>query len=297
MIDKTIFFIYVVQLGSISAAARRYGISPSAGSRWLSDLETEFGLKLYRRNNRLLTLTEAGERLYQRFKLINQDIQSSFDEVKGYQSEEQGKLHIACTPLYASHYLMGIINRYLQDHPKVSFNLNITPWSLDLASHTDLVISANANFSGYKEKDLMLVKRELMSAPFKVCASPDYLATHGKPEIPQDLKQHRCLFATSLTGSNEWVFCQQEENLIIKVPDTLEVNDSDLLKQAVLAGSGIAYLPDFILEKEMASGQLEALLPEYGTSKWSLNAYYQPHNSISPLAAHFKDFLLAQHNK
>ncbi|MGF1700827.1 LysR family transcriptional regulator [Photobacterium makurazakiensis] len=292
MLDKMAFFVYVIRTGSISAAARKFNISVSAGSRWLQDLEQSFGITLCRRTNRLLTATPAGQKLVDEFSPLVDNAEQLCRTMQDYQDHDKGHINIACTPVYANNYLMDKISRYLIDHPEVTFNVNVTPWALDHASDADLVISANACYQGYREKDLHLVRRELMQSPFSIVASPSYLARKPVLSQPSELAQHQCLFATTLTGSNDWIFKKQGETQMVKVPKSLEVNDSDLLLQSAINGAGIAYLPAFIVEKDLSSGKLISLLNDYETSIWSLNLYYHPPAKASAVASHFKAFLL-----
>ncbi|WP_392339624.1 LysR family transcriptional regulator [Moritella marina] len=292
MLDKMAFFVYVVRTGSISAAARKFNISVSAGSRWLQDLEQHFGMPLHRRSNRLLTPTPAGLKLFNDFSPIVDSSESLCRQMQEFQQHDKGHIDIVCTPIYANHYLMDKISAYIIENPDVTFNLNITPWALDHATESDLTISANASYQGYREQDLHLVRREIMQSPFRVVASPDYLKRNSEPQNPSDLIQHQCLFSSTLTGSNDWIFTQNGESQIVKVPKSLEVNDSDLLLQGVKKSAGIAYLPDFLVDPEIKSGNLVSLLDDFDTSVWSLNLYYQPPANASAVAIHFKEFLL-----
>lgn len=292
MLDKMAFFVSVIRTGSISAAAREFELSVSAGSRWLQELEQHFGMTLCHRSNRLLTPTPAGQTLFDEFAPIVDNTEQIRRKLEGFQSETNGHINVACTPVYANHFLMDKISEYMKTHPKVTFNLNVTPWALDYSDKADLIVSANAHYQGYRDRDVHLVRRELMSDPFIPVASPKYLEKHGKPNDPTDISEHQCLFATTLTGSNDWIFKKDKETLIVKVPKSLEVNDSDLLLQGVLKGAGIAYLPEFIVQPKLETGELVQLLEDYQTSQWSLNLYYQPQHKASPAAKLFKSFLL-----
>ncbi|GLO60760.1 LysR family transcriptional regulator [Vibrio sp. MACH09] len=292
MLDKMAFFVYVVRLNSISAASKQFDISVSAGSRWLKELEQQMGTPLYRRNNRLLTPTPAGIKLFEEYAPIVDRSEVIVREVQGFQSSQKGHIDISCTPVYANHFLMPIVSEYLREHPGITFNLNITPWALDDATNVDFAVSAIANYQGYRERDVLLVRRELIACPFVVVTSKAYLQLRGAPMEPSELKEHLCLFATSLTGSNDWVFTKENESQIVKIPKSIEVNDSDLLLQGVCNGAGIGYLPDFLVREKVENGELEQLLTEYQTSSWSLNLYYQPQGKASSVAEHFKNYWL-----
>ncbi|WP_243978640.1 LysR family transcriptional regulator [Vibrio natriegens] len=293
MLDKMAFFVYVIRFGSISSAAHKFNISVSAGSRWLQELEQHFGTTLCHRSNRLLEATQAGQTLYEEFSPLVDSAERISRKLEDFQDSEKGHINIACTPVYANHYLMNKIAEYSKLNPKVTFNINVTPWGLDHASTYDLMISANARFQGCREKDLLLVKRELMQCPFIVVASPQYLQKHSIPTEPKELHEHLCLIATTLTGSNEWIFRYGIENTVLKVPKTIEVNDSDLLLSGAINGAGVAYLPLVVAEDALNQGKLVPLLEEYETSIWSLNLYYNSPKTASPVAIKFKEFLLA----
>lgn len=295
MLDKMAFFVAVIRHGSISAAARQFNLSVSAGSRWLQELEEHFDVSLCNRNNRQLLPTEAGKKLFEDFSPLVDQAEHLNKSMQGFQRKFRGHLDIACTPVYANHFLLPAIEKFTRSQPEITFNLNITPWALDQASNCDLMISANAYFQGYREKDLHLVKRELMQYPFVLVASPDYIQHAAPLNTPSDLSHHRCLFATTLTGSNDWIFQDQQGTQIVKVPKSIEVNDSDLLLQSAIMGLGLAYLPSFIVEKPLMKGELIQLLAEFDTSIWCLNLYYHSPNSASNISLLFKDFLLQQH--
>ncbi|MEJ2762658.1 LysR family transcriptional regulator [Photobacterium sp. MCCC 1A19761] len=292
MLDKMAFFVNVIRCGSISAASRKFEISVSAGSRWLQSLESQFGMPLLRRTNKLLTPTPAGQKLFDEFAPLVDSATHIQQSLLDYQEHDKGHINIACTPVYANHFLMSVISDYLALQPHVTFSLNITPWALDHAGEVDLMISANATYQGYREQDLHLVRREIMQCPFVPVASPAYLASFGTPTSPEALSHHRCLFASTLTGSNDWIFTCDPETQMIKIPKTLEVNDSDLLRQGVRNGTGIGYLPEFVVRDDIQNGDLVPLFSDYGTSTWSLNLYYYPPQRASAAASSFKAFLL-----
>ena len=286
------FYVYIVRSGSISAAARHFNLSISARSRWLQELESYFGFPLCHRTNRVITPTQAGKTLYEQFSPIVDRSEQITRQLGEFNSTDKGQINIAVTPVYANHVLMDKLSSYVELHPDVTFNLNVTPWALDHAAENDVAICANASFAGYKDKDVLLVKKELMQCPFVVVASNKYLDKHGTPTQPHELAEHRCLVATSLTGSNQWVFNLDNEAHIMKVNNTIEVNDTDLLLKLALNGTGIAYLPTLFADKYISDGHLNTLLNNYETSIWSLNIFYHPPNKSSAMVGRFKDFLL-----
>lgn len=292
MFDKMAFFVYVVRTGSISAAAEKLNISVSAGSRWLQELESKFGLSLYRRSNRLLKPTPAGKKLFDEFSAVVDNAESVYREMQNYQQHNKGHIDIVCAPAYANHYLVKRVSHYLSLNPDVTFNIYITPWALDYAANADITINALASYQGFRERSLHLVRREVAQDQFVAVASKKFLSNHPEPVEPNDLLSYPCLFSTTLTGSNDWIFTKDGNSQIIKVPKTLEINDSDLLLQAARQDVGIAYLPKFVVQPHLDSGELKEILRDFETSIWSLSVYYHPQGVASAVAMHFKDFLL-----
>ncbi|MEC5343549.1 LysR family transcriptional regulator [Brenneria populi] len=295
LITKMLFFINLVTSGSISTASEKMGVSISSGSRWLSDLEKEIGCTLYRRNNKNAPLTDAGEYLFNHFSAISNKINQLQCELSSFSNEVCGNIRICCTPVYANDYLIPVVTDYLARYPQVNFSINISAYGIQYWKDYDIIIGAVNAFSCQKEKTLPLVRRNLMSEPFITVATPTYLAQHDLPHTPGELLQHRCLYASSLTGGNEWAYEKDGERHFFKIPKSLEVCDSLLLREAVLHHAGIAYLPRYVVQQDIACGRLMVLLREWNTSQWLLNLYYPAPGYLTEGVASFKRFLLERH--
>ncbi|MDO6705982.1 LysR family transcriptional regulator [Photobacterium sp. 1_MG-2023] len=294
MLDKVVFFLHVVRSGSLSEAAKHYGISASAGSRWLSELEAGMGVSLLKRTTRKITPTQAGQRLYDRFSLINGQINDVFNEVQNLSHEDKGLIRVASTPLFAKYYLSQIIGEYVQIHPSINFVVIETAFEVDHVHDVDFAIRANATYRGFQDKDSLLVKRSLVREPLIACCSPEYIAQYGKPEYPEALKSHFCLYATTLVGGNKWIFEQNGEYNSVEIAQTVEADDSEILKNIALAGGGIAYLPYSLVNQELQSGQLLPVLKDYVSSEFELNLYFKPRKYMPVRCVNFKDYLIGR---
>ncbi|QUJ69231.1 LysR family transcriptional regulator (plasmid) [Photobacterium sp. GJ3] len=294
MLDKVVFFLHVVRSGSLSEAAKHYGISASAGSRWLSELEAGMGVSLLKRTTRKITPTQAGQRLYDRFSLINGQINDVFNEVQNLSHEDKGLIRVASTPLFAKYYLSQIIGEYVQIHPSINFVVIETAFEVDHVHDVDFAIRANATYRGFQDKDSLLVKRSLVREPLIACCSPEYIDQYGKPEYPEALKTHFCLYATTLVGGNKWIFEQNGEYNSVEIAQTVEADDSEILKNIALAGGGIAYLPYSLVNQELQSGQLLPVLKDYVSSEFELNLYFKPRKYMPVRCVNFKDYLIGR---
>ncbi len=292
MLDKIVFFVYVVRFGSFSEAAKEYGISASAGSRWILELEEKMGVSLLKRSTRQVVPTQAGVKLYDRFSEVHLEIEEICSEIQSLSNEEQGTVKIASTPLFATRYLHRIVGEYMKSHPKVNFRLYVNPYEVDHISTVDFAIRASASYQGYVEKDSLLVKRALLSEPLHLCCTPDYLLEHQEPGHPKDLKNHRCLYASTLVGGNKWVFQQGDEFSQVVIPDALECDNSEILRGVALQGAGIAYLPYSLIKGDLEQGRFVSLLQQYMASTFDLNLYYRPRKQMPARCRNFKDYLL-----
>lgn len=295
IMTRMMFFVNLVTTGSISSAAERMGISISSGSRWLSDLEKEIGCPLYRRNNKSMPLTDAGDYLYRNFCLIGEKVGQLKNELTHFSTQRRGTIRICCTPVYTEQYLMPIVANYLAGNRQVNIAVQVSAFGIQNWKDHDITICAVNALSHQQDQELPLVKRNLIAEPFLTVASPQYLLMNGTPLHPSELVHHRCLFASSLTGSNDWAYEVNNERHFFKIPKSLEVCDSTLLRKSVLSGAGIAYLPEYVVQHDIHEGKLIHLFKEMQTSKWLLNLYYPARNQITECVSSFKHFLIEQH--
>ncbi|ABV38139.1 conserved hypothetical transcription regulator [Shewanella sediminis HAW-EB3] len=292
MLDKIVYFLHVVRTGSFSDAAKQYGISASAGSRWIIELEENMGVSLLKRSTRKVVPTQAGERLFDRFCHVNTEIDDILTEIQNLGNEDRGVIRIASTPLFAKNFLSRIVGEYLREYPYVSFRIVETAYDVDHIDEVDFSIRANATYQGYLEKDSLLVKRSLLQYPLKACCSPSYIEQFSCPEFPEDLKKHNCLYASTLVGGNKWVFELDGEFTTVDIAQTVEVEDSEFLKTVALTGAGIAYLPNQLIKDELADGRLVPVLDNYSNSQFEFSLYFRPRKQMPTRCVNFKEFLL-----
>ncbi|UGA57062.1 LysR family transcriptional regulator [Vibrio sp. VB16] len=292
MLDKIVYFLHVVRTGSFSEAAKQYGISASAGSRWIIELEENMGVSLLKRSTRKVVPTQVGERLFERFCHVNIEIDDILTEIQNLGNDDRGVIRIASTPLFAKNFLSQIIGEYLGEYPYVSFRIFETAYDVDHIDEVDFSIRANATYQGYLEKDSLLVKRSLLKYPLKTCCSPLYIERFSRPETPEDLKKHNCLYASTLVGGNKWVFERDGEFTTVDIAQTVEVEDSEFLKTVALTGGGIAHLPINLIKKELEDGSLVPILNDYSNSQFEFNLYFRPRKQMPTRCVNFKDFLL-----
>ncbi|RJX69414.1 LysR family transcriptional regulator [Vibrio sinensis] len=292
MLDKIVYFLHVVRTGSFSVAAKQYGISASAGSRWIIELEESMGISLLKRSTRKVVPTQAGVRLFERFNRVNSEIDEIFTEIQNLGNDDRGIIRIASTPLFARDFLGQIVGEYLQQHPHVTFRVMETAFDMDHIDEIDFAIRASAVYHGFQEKDSLLVKRSLLKYPLMACCSPEYIEKYGQPEMPDDLRRHNCLYASTLVGGNKWVFEREGEMTTVDIAQTVEVEDSQFIKTVATKGGGIGYLPVRLIQEELDSGELVQVLKEYTNSEFEFSLYYRPRRQMPVRCVNFKDYLI-----
>lgn len=292
MLDKIVYFLHVVRTGSFSLAAKQYGISASAGSRWIIELEESMGISLLKRSTRKVVPTQAGLRLFERFNQVNSEIDDIFTEIQNLGNDDRGIIRIASTPLFARDFLGQIVGEYLQQYPHVTFRILETAFDMDHLDEIDFAIRASAVYQGFQEKDSLLVKRSLLKYPLMACCSPDYIRKYGQPEYPEDLRRYNCLYASTLVGGNKWVFERDGEMTTVNISQTVEVEDSQFIKTVALSGGGISYLPVRLIQSELDSGALVQVLQQYTNSEFEFSLYYRPRRQMPMRCVNFKDYLI-----
>ncbi len=292
-------FVNVVQLGSLSAAARRCGVSPATVSRIIHSLEEDVGGRLLNRTSRKLNLTEAGEFYYGRIDQILHQIQEANDSVARLQANPRGTLRVHSRMLVGNQYIAPALPEFMRRYPEISVDLTLSNYAIDLiAQNVDVDIRIG------KLEDSSLVARKLASAHRIVCAAPSYLKNCPPLEKPIDLTNHNCLTYRINLGRPVWRFIDKSGKLLeVPVAGTLQSDNGPALLGATLAGVGVSVMPDWAVKDDIAAGRLVSVLPGYQASHIEFDngiyAVFQHATQIPSkvrvfvdyIAAHFKERL------
>ncbi len=252
-------FVQVVKSGSFAKAADELQLNPSAVSRRISHLEQRLGVQLLHRTTRSLSLTEAGERYFNRCLSILADIEEAEREAKQHSQQPQGTLHVSCSTYLAYRFLLAKIPPFLEQYPQIVIQLTLSDDVVDLMRDgIDVAIRIG------EIADASLITRKLISDRRIICASPQYLDRYGIPETPNDLAHHNCLSLNAQkTTLNQWRFRDASGLREMRVRGNFAVNSGQALYEAILAGLGIGRVVQFLAQPELTSGQLVPLLMEY----------------------------------
>ncbi|MBN8945427.1 MAG: LysR family transcriptional regulator [Rhizobiales bacterium] len=255
-IDAFRLFCTVIDRGSIAAAAREFGLSPSLASRRLTALESEFGAKLLLRTTRSLAPTEAGIALLAWARPALFDWNKMRDEIGAMQGQASGVVRLATNDYAAAAYLPSILTSFAKRQPDVHVAISITQEPARLLDGAcDLAMHAG------RRPDANLVGRRIFGYRRRLVASPAYLASHPAPQTPADLARHLCLTQT-VSEPSEWAFEAADRSLHSeRINSHISCDSWTLLVALAKEGLGIARLAEELVHEALAAGELIELLP------------------------------------
>ncbi|HAU5678118.1 TPA: LysR family transcriptional regulator [Citrobacter freundii] len=284
--EELAIFVAVVESGSFSRAAEQLGQANSAVSRAVKKLEMKLGVSLLNRTTRQLSLTEEGERYFRRVQQILQEMAAAETEIMESRNTPRGLLRIdAATPVML-HFLMPLIKPFRERYPEMTLSLVSSETFINLIERkVDVAIRAGTL------TDSSLRARPLFTSYRKIIASPDYIARFGKPETVEQLKQHLCLGFSEPVSLNTWPIACSDGQLH-EVECGISSNSGETLKQLCLSGNGIACLSDYMIDKEIAQGELVELLADKRLPvEMPFSAVYYSDRAVSTRIRAFIDFL------
>lgn len=276
-------FVAVVNGHSISTAARELGLVKSAVSRRLSDLEGRLGVRLINRTSRTLTLTESGAELYERALRLMADLQDAEQAASKGAADAIGTLRISVPVSFASQCLTPVLPEFLLQNPQLQLDIDTSDRRIDLVREGfDLALRIT------RLKDSSLIARGLSPIHHALCASPAYLSRHGVPRTLLDLEHHKLVSYAYTEPRDRWTFKDGEQ---IDINPAIRITNGDSIRETVIAGYGIAYLPTFIIYNAVREGKLKVLLPDtLREPPLRLSAVYPSNRHVATKVRRFIDF-------
>jgi DNA-binding transcriptional LysR family regulator len=283
-------FVAVVETQSFTRAGARLGIVPSSISKHIKALEQRLEGRLVMRSTKHLSITEIGTRFYERCLHILETIEQAESEISEYNAEPQGLLHVSCATTLALRHFGPIFMSFLKKYPKVQIDVSLSVSNDDLvATGMDVAIRISSRL------DPNLIALKLASNTRVCCASPAYLETYGAPTSPKDLLHHNCLILRGMQHTAHWSFLiPGKEPAEILVAGNFSADNSELLRQAVLADLGVGYLARYLVEQHLAAGELVELFPEARSADSTIYAVYPARWNLPLKTRAFLDHLRAE---
>ena len=266
------YFLTLAQAGSFVKAGQLLGISSSALSHSMKNLETRLNLRLFNRTTRNVSLTEAGQQLFEQLLPLYQAINYEVDALNDFLNTPSGLIRINAPAVAAEAVLYPKLKSILSQYPKIRLEIVVDNRWVDIVKEGfDMGVRLGNDVS----KEMIAVP---ISAPLKMVlvASPDYLATHGAPKTLDDLYQHSLIGMRISAGHGsemQWEFKHKKELITFEPKSQLSINNH-LRLQAVLDGLGIAWIAHMSVADAIHSGKLVELLPEYAMTYDPLYLYY-----------------------
>lgn len=271
-------FVRTVEAGSFTAVARQMRASQPTVSRQIAALEDHLGCLLLRRTTRALTLTDEGRVFYDQALRVLEAAAEAEGSVGRRQGRAAGRLRLACSGVFGRLHVIPRLPAFMATHPEVEIDLTMQDRFADLVEEgIDLAIRLG------EVTDPGLIARRIGATRRMVLATPAYLAAHGTPGHPDDLRDHRCIVYAGLAAGQTWAFATPQGPLSVDIAGPFRVDSTEGVRAAVLAGLGVAYIPTWhFVADEIERGELCVLLDGFAPPAQPISAVWASRRYLSP---------------
>jgi DNA-binding transcriptional LysR family regulator len=285
--------VAVVETSSFTAASERLGISKALVSKYVGEVESKLGIRLFNRTTRQLALTDAGRRYYQQSIALLEQYSALVDNVTGEQTKPRGLLRVSAPVTFGEMKLSPLLPKFLALYPDLKIELVLTNSAIDMLEEG---IDVRLRIGGVDDSNM--IARHLTTFPLVLCASPTYIDQHGLPKAPQQVTQHNCIIDSNFRIGKQWpIISPQGKADTIDVTSAIAANSPQAVREIAIAGGGIAMCPAFIVEDAINDGRLLTILPDYTTLEFGLFAIYPHRKYVAKKVRCFIDFVLEQFAK
>ena len=279
-------FTAVVDAASFVGAGDALGMSKAAVSRHVSDLEQRLGVRLMHRTTRKLSLTSEGELFLARSREILSSIEASEVELSTRSVTASGLLKISVPVSFGIRHLAPLWSEFLASHSQVTLDLQLADRVIDLVEEGfDLAVRIA------RLPDSSLISRQLASTRLVLCAAPSYLERRGTPQHPSELTQHDVMGYSLMAMGDQWQFTGPDGPVSAKVRPRMWTNNGDSCVAAAVRGAGIQLQPTFLIDRELATGQLVEILPQFRSAELGIYAVYPSRKFVLPKVRALVEFL------
>jgi len=279
-------FVRVVEAGSFTRVAQEQNSSQPTISRQVAALEEHLGARLFTRTTRKLTLTDDGRGFYERAKVAIEAVSEAEDAVGRRRSRPSGSLRLAMPVVFGRLRVIPHLKEFLSRYPDVSVDLVMNDANADLVEEgIDLAIRSGEVI------DNSLIARRIGVTRRVVVAAPSYLRGKTLPKHPADLATRDCLTFTGITAGVRWHFEGPEVPVSVEVTGRVRTRNSEGIREALLSGLGIGYLPIWHLTDEIETGRLVVLLDGFEPKAEPIHAVYPSRRFVPQRTRVMIDFL------
>jgi DNA-binding transcriptional LysR family regulator len=282
-------FVRVFETKSFSIPAREARTSQPTISRQIAALEARLGTRLFARSTRALTPTEAGVEFYAQARRVLETLAEAEASVAKSNAGVVGILRLACPVAFGRLHVVPRLGRFMRRHPDVKLDLVLSDQFVDLVEEgVDLSIRVG------EVKSPDLIAQRIGETRRVALASPDYLAQRGTPQTPRDLAAHDCIVYTRLATGARWHFGGPGGPYEVEVDGRFRANNSEAVREGILAGLGIGVVPVWLLADETERAQLQTVLAEYEPARLPINAVYPSRRFVPHKVRAMVEFLGAE---
>ncbi|XUM24069.1 LysR family transcriptional regulator [Bradyrhizobium oligotrophicum S58] len=285
-------FVKVVESGSFAEAGRQLRLSRSAISKYIGELEQSLGVQLIVRTTRHASPTETGQRYFERAVSILAELDAADQAVSQSQAAPRGLLRVNAPMSFGTMRLGPVVADFMARYPELQLQIVLSDDLLDPVQDGFDVTLRIAELESSS-----LVARRIMPVERVICAAPAYLARHGTPDGPEELRRHTSLTYGFLLTGNQWKLTGRDGDHWVQPAWSLCVNNAEVLRDVAIKGQGVALIPRFIAADALASGALTAILADYAAPSLALYAIYPPTRHLSVKVRLFIDFLVERFGK
>jgi DNA-binding transcriptional LysR family regulator len=287
--------VRVAETGSFSAVARELGSTQSLVSKQVAALEAYLGAKLLSRTTRSVSLTDEGRSYVDAARRILQETQEAEEALRGQAGQVSGHLRLGASAGFGRIVLFPIVRAFMAEHRQLAVDLQLSDSFVDVVEQgLDAVVRVG------ELADSSLVAQRVGTAERSVVASKALAAQLNRekrlPKVPGDLSEHDCVVYTGLTTPNTWIFDAKEKRAQeqVKVSGRFQTNSTEVVREAVLAGLGIGFAPNWFFTQELAQGKVVRLLPLYAPRPLPIHMLYPISRKHSSKLAAFASFTRSQ---
>jgi DNA-binding transcriptional LysR family regulator len=280
-------FLTVVEENSFTRAAEKLGLTNSAVSKRVSNLEKHLNVKLLIRTTRRIELTEAGERYIEYARHAHRAIEEAEYAATENENMPNGLLRVSAPVTFGNIVLANLLPAFLKKYPqlKVEVDLSDVFSKVNIENFDLMLTSAHFINSSYSATTISVSET-------KVIASPEFISLYGTPDTPEDLVNFNCLLPSTHQIPDQWVFAKDEDEIKVKVSGNVKINNPLAVKNLTLNSVGISCLGMNIIEEDIEKGNLVTLLNDYKIPPRTFRAIYPEKNYIPAKVKSFIDFLV-----
>jgi len=288
-LNDMLYFAEVVDRGGFAAAGRTLGVPKSKLSRRIAELESRLGVRLLQRTTRKLSLTEAGELYHRHAVAVREEADAATEALALVQTEPRGTIRIVCPLTIAQTTLGPLIPQFMQAHPQVRIDMEVSNRVVDLVQEgVDVALRVRATL----EDSGSLVVKNLGVSYGRLVASPALLERDGRPQTVEELGKLATVAMSAADGKSSWKLVGPNgREYDFQHRPVYTANDLQTLKYAALQGTGMSILPDYMCARDIERGDLEIVLPEWSPRPGIMHAVFPSRRGLVLAVRRFLDFL------